>query len=260
MKRIISSFVILLGFAMFSVANAQSVTPLPTISNISPSQGTSNTSVTIYGTNLSGASVVEFYNSSGQLAASLVPSSASATNVVFTISGTFAAMVAPGTYQVGVVTNACAGGCDSNRIGFTINAPASNLPTISNTNSQLQQTTQSLLDQIKTLQNRLSQMQSSQSVNSSDQSDNAPTSTYNSCLMLSSNFEYRSRDTYTNGEVSVLQDFLQTKGFLSSEPSGFFGLLTLRAVKSFQTANSINPTGYVGPLTRARINSLSCSQ
>ncbi len=104
----------------------------PTITNITPNQGGLNKTVTIYGTNLSGASSVEFYTSSGQLVGSLVPSFVSATNLVFTISGAFAYNVASGTYQVSVVTNACAGGCNSNRVGFTLNAPTSNSPTITN--------------------------------------------------------------------------------------------------------------------------------
>jgi hypothetical protein len=105
------------------------VSNAPTITSISPNRGTIGTSVTIYGTNLSGASGVEFYNSSGRFA-SLTPSSVSATKVVFTIDGRFAADVAPGTYQISVVTNACAGGCNSNRIGFTLNTPVSNAPTV----------------------------------------------------------------------------------------------------------------------------------
>jgi len=40
--------------------------------------------------------------------------------------------------------------------------------------------------------------------------------------------------------------------------SGYFGPITLAAVKSFQAANSIITTGYVGPLTRAALNALYC--
>ncbi len=79
-----------------------------------------------------------------------------------------------------------------------------------------------------------------------------------SCISLVNNLKYRSRDANTNGEVSTLQDFLQSKGYLNSEPTGFFGLMTLNAVKAFQTANSISATGYVGPITRAKISILTC--
>ncbi len=113
----------------FTVSSGQTAAA-PTITSITPSQGDANTSVTIYGTNLSGASSVEFYSSGGQFVSSLVLSSVSATNVVFTINSIFAANAAPGTYQLSVVTNACAGGCNSNRVNFTLNAPATTAPTI----------------------------------------------------------------------------------------------------------------------------------
>ncbi len=41
--------------------------------------------------------------------------------------------------------------------------------------------------------------------------------------------------------------------------SGYFGPITLAAVKTFQTANGIINTGYVGPLTRAQLNALYCT-
>jgi len=40
--------------------------------------------------------------------------------------------------------------------------------------------------------------------------------------------------------------------------SGYFGPITLAAVKTFQTAHGIINTGYVGPLTRAALNGLYC--
>ena len=76
------------------------------------------------------------------------------------------------------------------------------------------------------------------------------------CVLLNFNLKYRSRDANTNGEVSTLQDFLQSQNYLSSEPTGYFGILTLKAVKDFQRDNGITPTGYVGPITRAKINAL----
>lgn len=78
------------------------------------------------------------------------------------------------------------------------------------------------------------------------------------CVSLDNNLRYKSRDISTNGEVSVLQDFLQSKNYLSSAPTGYFGLITLKATKDFQSAYGISPTGYVGPITRAKISSLTC--
>jgi len=79
-----------------------------------------------------------------------------------------------------------------------------------------------------------------------------------SCLSLRNDLRYRSRDAETGGEVSLLQDFLQSKKYLNSEPTGFFGLMTFSAVQQFQSANGISGTGYVGPLTRAKIKAFTC--
>lgn len=78
------------------------------------------------------------------------------------------------------------------------------------------------------------------------------------CLDLQNNLRYRMRDTGTSDDISSLQDFLQANGYLHTEPTGFFGVLTLKAAKDFQQANGISPTGFVGPITRAKIKALSC--
>lgn len=57
-----------------------------------------------------------------------------------------------------------------------------------------------------------------------------------------------------SNEVSELQDFLVDKGFLKTNPTGFFGLLTFKAVKEYQTSVDVPSTGYVGILTRGKIN------
>jgi PKD repeat protein len=80
-----------------------------------------------------------------------------------------------------------------------------------------------------------------------------------SCAIISKNLAYGMRDT-NDSDVSILQDFLHDKGFLSSLPTGFFGRQTLNAVFLFQRANGISPTGYVGSLTRARIQVIDCTQ
>lgn len=97
----------------------------PTIYSISPNQGSAKTEVTLYGANLSGAGTIEFYNSKGQLAGTLVPSYVSNTSVSFVISGLLSENISAGIYQVGVVTNACAGGCNSNRVSFNLNSSGS---------------------------------------------------------------------------------------------------------------------------------------
>lgn len=94
---------------------------------------------------------------------------------------------------------------------------------------------------------------------SSAQTEVDPNPNTSICISLQNNLHYRSKDINTNGEVSTLQDFLQSKGYLSSEPTGYFGLLTLQASKKFQNANGINGNGYVGPVTRAKIKDVSCN-
>lgn len=101
---------------------------------------------------------------------------------------------------------------------------------------------------------------SSQSTNSNAANADIDTESYGSCLALNNGLRYRSRDIGTNGEVSSLQDFLQAKGYLNSEPTGFFGLLTLAAVRDFQRSalGFGYDTGFVGPMTRAKIKALTC--
>jgi hypothetical protein len=57
------------------------------------------------------------------------------------------------------------------------------------------------------------------------------------------------------GEVSLLQEFLNAKGFAAGIVDGLFGPKTDSAVKAFQLANSLVSDGIVGPITRGVINS-----
>ena len=70
--------------------------------------------------------------SNNQIVASIpqTMTSANGTQVRFTLGNQFVAMVGAGTYQVGVMTNVCPGGCSSNRVNFTLTAPTSNAPTL----------------------------------------------------------------------------------------------------------------------------------
>ena len=57
--------------------------------------------------------------------------------------------------------------------------------------------------------------------------------------------------------VSALQQFLFDRGFLKTAPTGFFGTATKDAVSAFQKSSGISPTGFVGPLTRTKIDLMS---
>jgi len=78
------------------------------------------------------------------------------------------------------------------------------------------------------------------------------------CLSLTRSMGVGARDTSTEGEVTALQMFLATKGYLASEPTGYFGSLTKKAVVDFQKAHDVDPLGLVGPSTRATLKKVSC--
>ncbi|MFZ2522527.1 MAG: peptidoglycan-binding domain-containing protein [Minisyncoccia bacterium] len=77
-----------------------------------------------------------------------------------------------------------------------------------------------------------------------------------SCLYLPKTLKFGLKQN--KGEVIKLQDFLYKKGYLSIPPTGYFGKMTESAVKKFQIENGLEQVGVVGPLTRARINQISC--
>lgn len=80
------------------------------------------------------------------------------------------------------------------------------------------------------------------------------------CVVVTQNVTFGSRDASTGGFVTVLQDFLRTKSYLTVPSTGYFGYATLGAVKSFQKAEKISAIGTVGPLTRAAIIRVSCAE
>jgi peptidoglycan hydrolase-like protein with peptidoglycan-binding domain len=97
------------------------------------------------------------------------------------------------------------------------------------------------------------------SANLTSTTTNVISSNNSSCFNANNDIAFADKDTTNNGNaVSALQNFLNKNGYLSSAPTGYFGNMTLSAVKAFQTANGINSTGYVGPITRTKIKSLAC--
>lgn len=79
------------------------------------------------------------------------------------------------------------------------------------------------------------------------------------CADLTTSLRYGMKDTGSNNDIAILQDFLAGSNYLSSQPTGFFGRMTLNAVKAFQSANGISATGFVGPATRAKIKDIDCN-
>lgn len=77
-------------------------------------------------------------------------------------------------------------------------------------------------------------------------------SSNNACVSLSSQL----RKGHRGAAVMSLQQFLIAKGYLSADSNtGFFGLMTEAAVKSYQGTNGISRLGNVGPMTLGRIQS-----
>lgn len=75
-----------------------------------------------------------------------------------------------------------------------------------------------------------------------------------SCTVLS----YNLRIGQTDSSITALQTYLNSRGYLNHVPTGYFGGLTYTAVVNFQANAGLPATGFVGPLTRATIQSQSC--
>lgn len=67
-----------------------------------------------------------------------------------------------------------------------------------------------------------------------------------------SNLRFGSRSE----EVVKLQDFLISQSFLGGKSTGYFGIKTLNAVRKFQKNHGITANGYVGKITRDKINEI----
>ena len=97
-------------------------------------------------------------------------------------------------------------------------------------------------------------------INSASVQTTATTTDSSKCANLTSDLKYTESDTtQNNNTVSILQNFLSRKGYLKVTATGYFGKLTLSAVKAFQSDNGISPTGEVETLTRTAIQNLDCN-
>jgi hypothetical protein len=93
---------------------------VPSIITITPSSGEANTSVTIFGKNLTSASAVNIYYTSGAFLGSFSPTFSDTNNVTFNVNSIFAANTPPGTYNLKIVTPLGI----TNSLPFTLTAPA----------------------------------------------------------------------------------------------------------------------------------------
>lgn len=87
----------------------------------------------------------------------------------------------------------------------------------------------------------------------------ATTASSASCVVFTGNLYLGASDRFVSGSnVTRLQNFLISQGYLKVNATGFYGPLTFSAVRNFQRDNGIAQVGGVGPVTRARIQMVSC--
>lgn len=85
-----------------------------------------------------------------------------------------------------------------------------------------------------------------------------------SCLQFKYSPSFGSDNSNTNGEVSMIQQFLKDRSYFSGSVDGLFNIDTAIALVKFQKANGIpldvNPfiSAVVGPKTKAKIIEITC--
>lgn len=81
-----------------------------------------------------------------------------------------------------------------------------------------------------------------------------------SCTKLTTTIGYGVRNVDPKGEVILAQNFLFKAGYLPVKPTGFVGSKTVAAITKFQKDTNIRNTGVLGPITRAKIQQITCAQ
>lgn len=122
-------------------------------------------------------------------------------------------------------------------------SPASAL-TVSEIQTQIQQ----LLSKIAELQGQANVQVQSNTV-STDTSVSSSPSKHRVCAVLSRNLSQGTR----GDDVTSLQEFLQSQGYLSAQATGYFGPMTAQAVAKWQASQGVSAVGSFGPLSRERI-------
>jgi len=103
-----------------------------------------------------------------------------------------------------------------------------------------------LQQQILALKQQLAQLQMQIALQKTYQSNST-------CSLFTSDLSYG----MTSNEVKCLQQFLANLGpeiYPEKLITGYYGPLTMAAVKRYQALKGIIATGYFGPLTRAQVN------
>lgn len=166
-----------------------------------------------------------------------------------------------GSYETGpiiasfVFSITCKGADDSTaQSGVTVNNQAIVNTTPSSTGSAAgatgqQSTVEDLQKQLQDLINQLNALQGGSGLTEQPTTSNA-----------ASQVNTFDKDLYfglkSDSGVSNLQEFLTEQGYYTGPISGNFFLLTMDAVKKFQEAQGLNPTGYFGAATRGAANNI----
>jgi hypothetical protein len=79
------------------------------------------------------------------------------------------------------------------------------------------------------------------------------------CVVVPFDLGAGSTDRNAQGHVTELQDFLRGADFLTATPNGVYGPATTAAVRAYQAKAGLPATGFVGPLTRAKIQADGCA-
>ncbi len=108
-----------------------------------------------------------------------------------------------------------------------------------------------LLRQIAALTARINSIQNQSITTTASETSAPPGIRHRVCGFIS-----RSLSLGAEGDdVSQLQNFLHSEGFLTVPPTGYYGSLTANAVARWQEREGVSALGVFGPLSRARIQS-----
>lgn len=126
--------------------------------------------------------------------------------------------------------------------------------------------TVSVADQIAALQQQINQLLSQIAQLKTKNSSNGPIGASSpmqlatTCVDLQRTLTYHSVDTPGNNDVTQLQQYLNAKNYLHTDPTGYYGMLTLIAVGNLQIDLGLVPDssdaayGIFGPKTRQAIS------
>src|SRR5438067_1267799 len=88
---------------------------------------------------------------------------------------------------------------------------------------------------------------------------NVPTTYATNCVTLTYNFGYGYQDISSGGDITMLQQFLASQGYMTSSlATGYFGNITLNALQRYQREHNLPVTGRMDDATRVAIQNQTC--